>query len=379
MHFADINVLLVYSPHITPRLNYILKIFFGNNFILTDNREIFFEHHEIKINYSFDRISLDDLWIQPCGLLFQDDVKQQIVESFTWNTLKVFFKTEGNIPFDIFSASFYLITCYEEYLPHIKDEYGRYSHVNSLAFRENFLNLPLVNLWMKEFKKLLKAEFPSYNPADKVFTFIPTYDIDIAYAYLHKPVLNNLGGFYKELFTGKWKQLSERANVFRGSKKDPFDTYQWLDNMHVRYKLKPIYFFLIAERRKSYDKNISPHNKAMHNLIQQHTAKYEVGIHPSWQSGDDEKVLSQEIQLLSEIAQKVIANSRQHYIRMDLPGTYRRLIENGIKDEHSMGYGSINGFRNSYCMAHQWFDLEKNKTTNLIVHPFCYMEANSFF
>jgi hypothetical protein len=64
---------------------------------------------------------------------------------------------------------------------------------------------------------------------------------------------------------------------------------------------------------------------------------------------------------------------------MNLPDTYRRLIDAGITEDYSMGYGSINGFRASYCLPYKWYDLQKEETTNLTVFPFCYMEANSFY
>ena len=44
-----------------------------------------------------------------------------------------------------------------------------------------------------------------------------------------------------------------------------------------------------------------------------------------------------------------------------------------------MGYGSINGFRASVASPFYWYDLEKEEATYLLLYPFCYMEANSFF
>lgn len=44
-----------------------------------------------------------------------------------------------------------------------------------------------------------------------------------------------------------------------------------------------------------------------------------------------------------------------------------------------MGYGSINGFRASVASPFYWYDLEKEQVTSLLLHPFCFMEANSFF
>ena len=62
-----------------------------------------------------------------------------------------------------------------------------------------------------------------------------------------------------------------------------------------------------------------------------------------------------------------------------MPDTYRNLIQEGILDDYSMGYGSINGFRASCCSSFYWYDLLEDQSTNLRIHPFCFMEANSFF
>ena len=40
--------------------------------------------------------------------------------------------------FDVFSASFYLVSRYEEYLPYVKDMYERFQAENSLAYKHNF-------------------------------------------------------------------------------------------------------------------------------------------------------------------------------------------------------------------------------------------------
>ncbi|MGI8637800.1 MAG: hypothetical protein ACR2KZ_20560, partial [Segetibacter sp.] len=67
------------------------------------------------------------------------------------------------------------------------------------------------------------------------------------------------------------------------------------------------------------------------------------------------------------------------YIRMQMPTTYRNLINTGIKEGYSMGYGSTTGFRASFCLPFLWYDLEKEETTHLTIYPFCYMDANSFY
>ena len=83
--------------------------------------------------------------------------------------------------------------------------------------------------------------------------------------------------------------------------------------------------------------------------------------------------------VLYTFAHRKSSPSRQHYLRFELPETFRRLIKNNIQFDFSMGYGSINGFRASAASPFYWYDLEKENQTELMLFPFCYMEANSFY
>ena len=188
-----------------------------------------------------------------------------------------------------------------------------------------------------------------------------------------------MGGVAKQFIKGKWRSIGERFRALNKKENDPYDSYLWMDELHSKNNLKPTYFFHVAAKKGKYDKNILPSHPTMQKLIKQHSEKYNIGIHPSWRSGDDEISLSQEIQVLEKITGKKITSSRQHYIRFTLPQTFRKLIKAGITDDYSMGYGSINGFRASVASAFYWYDLEKEEKTNLLLHPFCFMEANSFF
>jgi len=379
---------LVYAEKITPRLQYstdfIGKLIIGKSFELTSDLLTFQNYDGPKINYSSETIPNCQLAIVNWQLLFENGINKQKIECFETNGFKAFFKTTGDYAFDIFAASFYLLSRYEEYLPHKKDMYGRYAHENSLAYKEGFLNLPLINIWLDDFKKTLKQKFPqltpdSYRDHDSRFTFEPTYDIDEAYSYKHKGILRTTGGALRSIVNGEWSMVNERIKTLNGKTNDPFDSYGWMDALHEKYQLKPKYFFLIPSKNGQYDKNILPSHPSMRQLIQQHAEKYAIGIHPSWQSGDDDILLKKEITTLEQISGKKITASRQHYIRFNLPNGYRRLINAGITDDYSMGYGSINGFRASVTSSFYWYDLEKEQATNLLVHPFCYMEANSFF
>lgn len=371
-------MLLIYSHTTSSRLQYTCQFIFrelmGAEFMITIDPEEFKNHSGVCINYSEKKIKEADCRIESTGLLFETGVKTQPVECFSIHNNKAFFKTENaDYPFDIFSAVFYLVSRYEEYLPHAKDAYGRYAHENSIAFKEDFLKLPLINIWIKDFCLYLKNKYPASGFRLPVFSFLPTYDIDIAYSYKHKGFVRNAGGFIKS-------PSSERIKVLLGLQKDPFDCYNWLDSLHHEYKQVPLYFFLVPEKNGVYDKNILPLKDAMWKLIKKHAQAYEIGIHPSWQSNSHGSVLKKELQWLTEMSgKKFISISRQHYIKFSLPDTYRNLIEAGIHDEYSMGYGSTNGFRASVASSFNWYDLHKEEQTRLRIHPFCFMDANAYY
>lgn len=375
--------MLLYSEHASPRLRYVASFLSaqttGMDWIISSDKQAYLSYEGPCLNYSSEAIRKNEIWIRPHGLLSETDIGQQKTDCFSWRGHKAFFAGEGDLPFDLLAASFYLLSRYEEYLPHEKDGYGRYDHRQSLAFREGFLSLPLVDIWVMEFRKLLADKFPFIKLVRKEFSFLPTYDIDEAFSFRHKGWARSFGGTVKTFFQQGWSAAARRQSVRNGLQADPFDAYDRMDAWHESYGLSPRYFFLVPQRLSRYDRNILPSHPAMRQLIARHAQHYTIGLHPSWQSGDDPRKIEQEIKTLQELAGRAIDSSRQHFIRFTLPDTFRQLLAAGIKKDFSMGYGSINGFRASTSNPFHWFDLEKSEATQLLLYPFCYMEANSFF
>jgi hypothetical protein len=374
--------MMLYCPDITPRVRWIVDFcgdqLFDSPISITSDKQEFERTEGPRINYSAEQIP-GIFAIRPAGLLSETAIRHQSITCFEYNGRKAFFPVEGDFPFDIFSASFYLLSRYEEYLPHEKDIFGRFAHTQSLAWREGFLDIPLVNYWLRDLRDALGRKYPEMIFRYTIFKFVPTYDIDSAWSFLNKGWRRNLGGALKSVVKGEWRLLRERVGVLQGRFRDPFDAYEWLDSLHLYCRLRPYYFFLVAARCSGVDRNTPPSSGALQELIHYHSSGYRVGIHPSWRSGDEKRVLREEIEWLEVIAGKPITRSRQHYIRFTLPHTYRHLLTYGIRQEFSMGYGSINGFRASVASSFYWYDLPKEEVTALRIFPFCFMDANSYY
>lgn len=377
-------MLLIYSTYNSPRLQYITEVLLHNlsgiEISLTTLQDEFIQYEGARINYSHNSITSDELQIIPAPLLFETGITTQNIAGKAHGGSRILFPSEnGDLHFDIFAAAFYLLSRYEEYLPHQPDEYGRFAHTESIAYKEGFLHRPQINYWLYDFQKMLQAKFPFLVFSVKKFRFIPTYDIDIAFSYLHKGIARNAGGLVRSLLKGELASAKDRIDVLTKRKEDPFDVYEWLYALHLKFGLQPYYFFLVAGSPGKYDKNVDPNHAEMQELIRYHAAGYNVGVHPSWQSGDSIALLEEEITTLEHIIGRKVIHSRQHYVRFSLPGTYRQLIDHGIVNEFSMGYGTINGFRASIASPFFWYDLSAETKTDLLVYPYCFMDTNAFF
>jgi hypothetical protein len=374
---------LIFSHSITPRLQYIvdfLSQYYGLSFRLTSDEDNYRAAKDnCKINYSYHRLVKGEIFIHPHALLSESYIRQVKVECFDHNGYAAFFKTEGDTSFDLFAGTFFLLTRFEEYLPFKKDAYGRFDHTNSIAFKNGFLHQPLVNIWLEDFRTMLSAKNPEFSTRKSSFRFLPTYDIDMAWSFRNKGLKRNAGGIALLLLRLKFRRTSQRIKVLRKKNADPYDAYGWMDQLHQQFKLKPYYFFLVSKDTGRLDKNIDPKNPEFIQLIRDTASKYDIGLHPSWASGDLPSLLTSEKHRLEDISQRRIHDSRQHFIRFQLPATYRRLISLGLNCDYSMGYGSINGFRASIATPYYWYDLKNEEKTELRIFPFCFMDANAYY
>ena len=376
-------MLLVYSHKISLRLKYILNLYckdiFGIDYTITTSVEEFKHASGPKLSYTANAIA-DELHISSANILFESGIKEQNISLGKWKEHITLFKQENNsqIPFDIFAASFFLITRYEEYLPHIRDKYDRFEAESSMAFQHGFLRQPLINNWADELKQLLSARYPQLIFKQHKYNYISTIDIDNAYAFKLKGVMRTIGGYGRSVVNFFWEDFFERTHVLMRKMPDPYDTYENQLNIQQRYKLKVIYFLLLGDYGVN-DKNIPSNNLKFQSLIKHLNDYADVGIHPSFGSNDNPEQVKKEISRLSKIVHREIVNSRQHFLKLHFPETYKTLVDNGITDDYTMGYATQIGFRASICSPFYWYDLDTETETNLKIHPFAVMDASFKF
>ncbi len=369
----------VYSPVWTSRLEYacrlVLGTLLGHEPVFVSGRNEFASVQGIRINYSHEEVE-GSLQVIPHTLLFEENIREFTPEVNHWKGIPVLFSRHAPsyLPFDPFAAAFWMASRYEEYLPFAPDRHDRFTADQSLASRNGFLGEPVVHLWANSLAAAIRQFYPQYEVRPHAFSFQPTIDVDIAWAYLHRSLLRSSGGFARSLAGGRAKELTERWKVLRGKQHDPYDQFEVLLALHREHKLNATWFVEVGKHGK-YDKNIDPRNKAFRKLIAGLAAGNEVGLHPSYASHLDEKAVLQEKNQLENITGKPIHKSRQHFLRLRFPYTYETLIKYGFTEDYSMGFPDQPGFRAGLCVPFPWFNLEKNRIENLTIVPFGIMDV----
>ena len=279
-------MLLVYTHKITPRVRYAFKHIvtriLGIPVDFTYKVEEFIAHESLKISYSKKPLS-NEVFIRSNGLLFEQGLSDLDIHVQDWDQTKCFFQTseKSSLPFDIFAASFYLLSRYEEYLPHVKDNYGRFTASESIAFKNKFLLQPVIDIWAYKFKSLLEEHFSEFEFPKRNYSIQPIIDVPMAYYYKQKGLMRTIGGTLSDFARFKFKNFYERYMVLLGLRRDPYDTFKWIINKQKQTKFKFVFFFLIGDY-STYDKNISVNKKNFVSLIKSVADYCKVGLKVSY-------------------------------------------------------------------------------------------------
>ena len=360
--------MLVFVEKITPRLIYTFDFVFaarGVNYSFCTSKTKFEEGvSATKLNYSV--LNIDSLTIEASHLLFEDRVEKQKLE-------KESFEGIGCLAFDKvidpIASVFYILSRYEEYVSDSKDHHGRFPFEESVLAKFNWIESAICDHWANKICSFLEVKIEK----DKSVKIIPTFDIDNTYAFLNKDKKRRVLSSIKDLLFFNFKRLKERNNAFK-QKADPYDTFARIKEIAKTFSGTKI--FWLVESDGKFDRNVRIDNPSHIALIQEIKNIAKINLHPSYDSNSDSKKIQIEKEKLEKVLGEEVDSSRQHFLKLDLPKTYRALINNGFSDDYTMGFAEHSGFRSGTARTHLWFDLLNNEITELHLHPFVYMDGS---
>ena len=369
-------MLLVHVQRVTPRVSYtfkqVCKRILGLDVNLTSKIESFIAHDGPKFSYGKHPLG-KELYFQSVEILFDHGLNDIDVQVGNWEDTKCFFEVKHNqsaLPFDIFAATFYLLTRYEEYLPHVKDSLGRFPATESIAFIHGFLKDPVVDIWAYKLKKVLLIKYPNLKFQKKEFTIVPVVSVGQTFIYKNKGVLRSIGGGFRDLLKLQLDKLVDRTKVSIGIKKDPYDVFDFIIELQKKKKRKSRILFGLGDY-STYEKNVG-YNHPEHHTIIKHIADYiEVGLKASYDAISSISILKKEKLRIENILNRRLQYVMCTFFKIKLPEAYRNFIELEIQEDYSMGYSGYSGFRAGTCSPFMFYDLDYEVQTPLVVNSFC--------
>lgn len=367
-------MLLIYTHKITPRFTYTMRQVFtkilGIEIAFTTKVEDFIKHTDEKITYTKQPLQ-NEFFVRSNDLLFEQGINDIQIQMHDWQGTPCFFPTgeRSAVPFDVFAASFYLLSRYEEYLPHVKDLHGRFSPKDSIAYQNNFLQLPVVDIWADRLLGYLKERFPLLEHKNRNYHFTSVIDVTTSHSYAHRGLFRGLAGLSYDFGTFRLKRVWERIAVGVKFKKDPFDNFATLVKWHQEFGIKSVFFFQFADYSK-YDKNVSTNSNSFKSLIKYIADYSTVALGASYSSFSAIDILKKEKKNLQNVVNRPVNYSRMRYNRVDVPESYRNLVAAEFTDDFTMGYTHEIGFRAGTCTSFYFYDIPLELQQPIRLHPF---------
>lgn len=273
---------------------------------------------------------------------------------------------------DIFGSAFFMLSRFEEYVIKMRDVFGRFPSSEALAVRCGFEKKAVVEGYVELLWNLLVESGFKGERKKRTFRVVYTHDID------HLRFWKSFGFFaarvQKCLF--KYRNLPQALREIRdylsvkcGIKKDPYDTFDRLMDGSEKSGGKSIFYFLAG---KNHELDADFDTNDLKPVIEKIKKRgHTVAIHPSFLSFDEGEILKNEIAFFDE----KIEDSRQHYLRFEIPLTWQILDAAGIKRDSSLGFSDRVGFRCGCCTPFPVFDFINKRPLNLRESPLIMMDT----
>lgn len=342
--------MVVYTPQLTPRIQYtfesLIPALTGCKVQLTTNEQ---DPHQLAYHH---QAAPNALQIEPGGLLHSETLSAEI--HLEGDRILV------NGFHDPASFIFWMAARIEEYGVFTADSHGRFPASSSWAFQNRMHLSPIAEMVARQL-----IEQAGVKNAEKPITKVMTVDIDQPLLF-QRGIIYNLLKSLKHLILGNTHYIK-----FLLKNRDPWNIYQKLSKHFTHAEL--YIFCLLADY--GYPDNGCADIQTWKQIVLDAGPTVQFGLHPSYASNASEDLLDRELGLYHAVFGAPPLRSRQHFLKLSLPETYRTLVGKGITEDYTMGWADQVGFRAGISRPFPWFDAAQNRALPLTVVPFCAMDV----
>lgn len=276
---------------------------------------------------------------------------------------------------DPLAGAFFCLALLGEYVDRPTDRHGRLPSSTHVLHRRGLARVPIADrLLAAVAQRLWRAAGFAGTPPPLPEASAATSDIDAPRAVAHKPLPRRLSALARGFASvikagGPMREVSPgRALDYWRGRDDPFDTFAYMHASACARGLREDAFTLVGYGT-ALDPGWPRGHEAWPRFWRKRPPGLRLGIHPSYHASDRPELLAEEIALLRTALDAPVVASRQHFLRLRIPDTFRALIECGIREDHTLMWADRDGFRAGTARSFRWYDLRREETTNLRLFP----------
>jgi hypothetical protein len=325
-----------------------------------------------KILPSNSEISFDDTVAVPFwGASYEDG-----------NTPFVELRSNGVLVFyaDIIATTFFMLSRWEETVVPDRDEHGRFPAAASVAYKQGFLDRPIVDEYALILREWLKVLLPQWEPERRTFSVKLSHDIDNISRFRNPyAAMRTFGGDLLQRRNPRraWSTARDAlAQVVAPAQTDYVRGIYDLADLSRRHKLDNDAFYFMANGPGPFGCGYNPTSSVVRECIDDLRQKgFEIGFHPSYNTFQNQAQLAEEKARMDAVLGKTNYGGRQHFLRFQVPDTWRHWEQVGLTYDSTLAYADHEGFRCGTCHPFRPFDVEQNCELDLWEVPLIVMDG----
>ncbi|MBE5317551.1 hypothetical protein IM793_00145 [Pedobacter sp. MR2016-19] len=357
--------LIIFSNILTPRIKYIFNFIFKDilkaEVEFTGNSAYFLQSEHIKISYGNEPLG-EELFFKSTPLLFSNKLEEIKPKTVSFGEYQVPFPVEQSaLPFDVFAASFFMISRYEEYLSQRNTE-EEFKPSKSYQHKWRVLDKPIIDEWALIIKSIIRKKHPTFKFQEKKFQHQPTIHFNML-THLPDGFLNKTKFIFSAVFKKENNYLGSKFDRLTGIGINNEQVLEQVKEIFVSKKSNPLYFLDFPDVPMDYIRT---------NNIAKILNNQSVGLlRPCASNKQKMTEIKEGLVKLKKIHPNLTTSTSQQLEVLKFPICYLNILNSGITSDYSMGYGSVPGFRAGTCTPFNWYDLQLEKVTPLVVHSYC--------
>ena len=288
---------------------------------------------------------------------------------------------------DVVASAFFMLSRYEETVVQALDALGRFPVESSVAFREGFLEEPIVNQYAEQLLKMLRiAGFTGERRrwwGKAPWAIALTHDIDQLYRFPRGrfPALGlarSLAGRAPADAPRPGALMNDYVDTVTRRKTDEYDCLEDMATWEASAGMHSAYYFLgDSTERHAADYIVGDATYAATQMKMVTSLGHEVGFHAGFQAFKNAERFHGELSRVRSPGLPV-SGGRQHYLRWQTPVTWRLWEMEGLTYDATLGYSKTAGFRCGTCLPFHPYDMANDREMSISEWPLMFMD-NTYF